>query len=379
MLVPVAETSQPAQPRARLSFLIHFAAFVIVIAGIREASDIVLQILVSVFAAVAVAPPIFVLQRKGVPFVVALGLVMAAAVGIIVGLASLVGSAAADFRDQLPFYEERVRGVLPRIEELLAEYGFSGELGLIDSLRNLIDPGQVMSLTAGLFAGFGGLLADGFLIFIMVIFLLLEAGAFPVKLQAAFGDRGRTLSQFGELASSVNRYLVIKTWLSLGTGLLAGLLCAVFGLDFAILWGVLAFLLNYVPNIGSILAAVPPALLAIVQLGPGTALFILIGYMLINNILGNVVEPRLMGQGLGLSTFAVVLSLIFWGWVLGPVGMLLSIPLTMSVKIAMEASPSTRWIAVLLGSGAAAEQAVETMRDASSAAKEPIRRSGAET
>jgi len=372
----VVNASQSAQPRARLSFLIHFAAFVIVIAGIREASDIVLQILVSVFAAVAVAPPIFVLQRKGVPFGIALGLVMAAAVGVIVGVASLVGSAAADFRDQLPFYEERVRGVLPRITELLAEYGFDSELGLIDSLRNLVDPGQVMSLTAGLFAGFGGLLADGFLIFIMVVFLLLEAGAFPAKLQAAFGDRGKTLSQFGQLASSVNRYLVIKTWLSLITGVLAGVWCAIFGLDFAILWGVLAFLLNYVPNIGSIIAAVPPALLAVVQLGPGTAVFILLGYVLINNVLGNVVEPRFMGQGLGLSTFAVVLSLIFWGWVLGPVGMLLSIPLTMSVKIAMEGNPSTRWMAVLLGSGAAAEQAVEAMRDASSAAKEPIRRSG---
>ena len=372
----MVNASQSAQPRARLSFLIHFAAFVIVIAGIREASDIVLQILVSVFAAVAVAPPIFVLQRKGVPFGIALGLVMAAAVGVIVGVASLVGSAAADFRDQLPFYEERVRGVLPRITELLAEYGFDSELGLIDSLRNLVDPGQVMSLTAGLFAGFGGLLADGFLIFIMVVFLLLEAGAFPAKLQAAFGDRGKTLSQFGQLASSVNRYLVIKTWLSLITGVLAGVWCAIFGLDFAILWGVLAFLLNYVPNIGSIIAAVPPALLAVVQLGPGTAVFILLGYVLINNVLGNVVEPRFMGQGLGLSTFAVVLSLIFWGWVLGPVGMLLSIPLTMSVKIAMEGNPSTRWMAVLLGSGAAAEQAVEAMRDASSAAKEPIRRSG---
>jgi len=372
----VAEASQSAQPRARLSFLIHFAAFVIVIAGIREASDIVLQILVSVFAAVAVAPPIFVLQRKGVPFGVALGLVMAAAVGVIFGVASLVGSAAADFREQLPFYEERVRGVLPRITEMLSEWGFESELGLIDSVRNLVDPGQVMSLTAGLFAGFGGLLADGFLIFIMVVFLLLEAGAFPAKLQAAFGDRGKTLSQFGQLASSVNRYLVIKTWLSLITGVLAGVWCAIFGLDFAILWGVLAFLLNYVPNIGSIIAAVPPALLAVVQLGPGTAVFILLGYVLINNVLGNVVEPRFMGQGLGLSTFAVVLSLIFWGWVLGPVGMLLSIPLTMSVKIAMEGNQSTRWMAVLLGSGAAAEQTVEAMRDASSAAKEPIRRSG---
>jgi predicted PurR-regulated permease PerM len=137
---------------------------------------------------------------------------------------------------------------------------------------------------------------------------------------------------------------------------LAGGLCAVVGVDFPVLWGVLAFFLNYVPNIGSIVAAIPPTLLALLGLGGGASFAILTGYVVINNVLGNIVEPRVMGQGLGLSPFAVLLSLVFWGWVLGPIGMLLSIPLTMAVKIAMESGDQTRWIAVLLGPGAAAAE-----------------------
>jgi predicted PurR-regulated permease PerM len=121
-----------------------------------------------------------------------------------------------------------------------------------------------------------------------------------------------------------------------------------FDLDFFLLWGVLAFLLNYIPNIGSIIAAVPAMSLAMLQLGIAEAGFIGLGFMVINMVMGNVVEPRYLGKGLGLSTLVVFLSLIFWGWLLGTVGMLLSVPLTMVIKIALESSQEGRWFAVLL-------------------------------
>ncbi len=124
---------------------------------------------------------------------------------------------------------------------------------------------------------------------------------------------------------------------------------AALGVDFPALWGLLAFLLNYVPTIGSFIAAVPALLLALIQLGPLTAAVAGIGFFVINVLMGNVVEPRYMGRGLGLSTLVVFVSLVFWGWMLGPVGMLLSVPLTMTAKIAMEANPSSAWLAVLLG------------------------------
>jgi predicted PurR-regulated permease PerM len=122
------------------------------------------------------------------------------------------------------------------------------------------------------------------------------------------------------------------------------------GVDYALLWGLIAFLLNYVPNIGSIIAAIPAVLLALVQLGPVHAVLVAGLYLIVNVVMGNAVEPRLMGKSLGLSTLVVFLSLVFWGWVLGPVGMLLSVPLTMIMKIALEVNPSTRWLAIMLGS-----------------------------
>jgi predicted PurR-regulated permease PerM len=127
------------------------------------------------------------------------------------------------------------------------------------------------------------------------------------------------------------------------------ILLLILNIDYALLWGLLAFLLNFIPNIGSIIAAIPAILLSLIQFGPGIAIITSVGYLVINFVFGNVLEPRMMGKGLGLSTLIVFLSLIFWGWILGPVGMLLSVPLTMVVKIALDSSDDTRWIATLLG------------------------------
>ena len=120
-------------------------------------------------------------------------------------------------------------------------------------------------------------------------------------------------------------------------------------MDYPLLWAVLAFALNYIPTVGSIIALIPPVLLSIVQLGFVEAIIILIGYVVINTIMGNILEPKFMGKGLGLSTLVVFLSLIFWGWVLGPIGMLLSVPLTITIKIALDSADETRWLAILLG------------------------------
>ena len=134
-----------------------------------------------------------------------------------------------------------------------------------------------------------------------------------------------------------------------GTGIFVATWLAIFGVDQYVLWGMLAFLLNYVPNIGSIIAAIPAVLLALVQGGFELALWATLGYVIVNVVVGSVIEPRLMGQGLGLSTLVVLLSLVFWGFILGPVGMLLSIPLTMMIKIGLEGNEQTQWVSILLG------------------------------
>ena len=146
----------------------------------------------------------------------------------------------------------------------------------------------------------------------------------------------------------------IKTATSAVTGVLVAALLFLLGVDYPVLWGLLAFLLNFVPNIGSIMAAIPPVLLAFLQpeSGMATAMYTALGFVAINCFISYAIEPRFMGQGLGLSTLVVFVSLVFWGWVLGPVGMLLSAPLTMTFKIVLSDFDDTRWIAVLMGSKA---------------------------
>ena len=162
-----------------------------------------------------------------------------------------------------------------------------------------------------------------------------------------------------EAAHKANRAIALTwprdVWWS-RTGVAVGIWVALVGVDFALLWGLLAFVLNYIPNFGSLVAAVPAILLAWVQLGPAAALLVALGYLVVNITMGSVLEPRIMGQGLGLSTLVVFLSLLAWGWILGTVGMFLAVPLTVALRIVLESNPSTRWIAVLMGPADEAEK-----------------------
>jgi predicted PurR-regulated permease PerM len=193
------------------------------------------------------------------------------------------------------------------------------------------------------------------LILLTVTFILLEASSFPHKLRSVLGDPQRTFPQFTKFIDDIRRYMIIKTIISLIAGVIIGLWLFILGVDFPILWGFIAFLLHFVPNVGQIIAAIPAVLLALIQLGPGPAALVGAGYLVVGFTLGNAVEPRLMGRKLGLSTLVVFLSLVFWGDLLGLIGVILCIPFTMTLKFAFESSESTRWIAILLGSEKPAE------------------------
>jgi predicted PurR-regulated permease PerM len=329
------------------------AALVVIVAGMRAAAELLVPLLVSGFLALICGPALVWLRRKGVPSGLAVALIVLGLVGIGTGVGLLVGSSINDFYQALPEYQERIQ---EQSRSLMVWFENLG-LAVPDTLlSDVIQPGAVMQLAAGLLSGVGGLVTDTLIIVLMVVFLLLEASSFSAKIRAAVGDPSARYPQFDTITQNVNRYLAIKTWVSLATGLIAGVWVAVLGVDFAVLWGLLAFLLNYIPNIGSVIAGIPPVLLALVQFGAGKALLVLAGYVVINNVLGNVVEPRFLGRSLGLSTLVVFVSLVFWQWVLGPVGMLLSVPLTMTLKIALESHEDTHWLAILLGSSEAAEE-----------------------
>ena len=191
------------------------------------------------------------------------------------------------------------------------------------------------------------------IIFLLVVFMLFETLNFRRKVAYALDDPEASLRRFQEFSETLKRYLAVKTLVSLLTGVMAWLACLLAGVDFPLLWGVLAFALNYIPNIGSAIAAVPPVLLLLLSQDGGlaSAFGLAMAYLGINFVLGNLVEPRLMGRALGLSTFVAFLSLVVWGWMLGVVGMLLSVVLTMTLKIALDSHPQTRWMAYMLGPG----------------------------
>ncbi len=334
-------------PPKHPGLLITLAALVVVIAGLKTASALLVPFLLAIFIAIICAGPFHWLQKRKVPPLLALLLVIGAMMLAGLLVATLIGSSVTDFTRNLPVYQQTLRGQTIQLAGYLDKFGIQISR---DVLLAHFDPGAVMQSAAGMLAKAGGVLTNSFLILLTVIFILFEAAGMPAKLQAALPDADRSLASFEKFVNGVRQYLAIKTFVSFGTGLVIAVALAALGLDYALLWGLIAFLLNYVPNIGSIIAAIPAVLLAVVQLGWIKALIVVIIYLTVNIIMGNAVEPKLMGRKLGLSPLVVFLSLVFWGWILGPVGMLLSVPLTMIVKIALEVGDSTRWLAILLGS-----------------------------
>lgn len=340
-----------------LRVLIGLAAVVIVIAGVRTAEAILIPFLLSAFISAIAATPLFWLQRHGVPTALALLAVIASVVLIGVVLGGLIGTSVREFTDSLPFYEQRLRNLADDGIALLDSLGFQVSKNV---MADYFDPGMAMRMVGRTMTGLGAVLSNIFLILVTVSFILLEAWSFPVKLREILRTPEHSLPAFGRFIHTMNRYMAIKSIVSVATGVLVGLMLWGLGVDFPLLWGTLAFLLNFVPNLGSLLASIPAILLTVIQLGFGHAAVVAVGYFAINVLMGNFIEPRYMGRGLGLSTLVVWLSLVFWGWALGPVGMLLSVPLTMTIKIAFEANPQTRWIAVLLGPAATQTEAPET-------------------
>jgi predicted PurR-regulated permease PerM len=327
--------------------LLSAAGFVVVVAGMRVASPILVPFLLAFFIAILCAPPLFWLQQKRIPQPVAI-FILVLAIAVIGGLmATLLGSSLNSFISSLPSYQlqlqERTASLLSWLDRLGVDVS-------VRTLEEVFNPGTAVQMAANLFTTLSNMLTDTVLILLTVVFLLLEMSSIPQKIDAAFRRPVESGEHINSFISSVNRYLSIKTLISLCTGVVVFIFLKVLGLNHALLWGVLAFLLNFVPNIGSLIAAVPPVLLGLVQLGHWQALIIACGFVAINVTIGNFIEPRFMGKRLGLSTLVVFLSLVFWGWVLGPVGMLLSVPLTMIVKIALASSEETRWISIMLGS-----------------------------
>ena len=327
--------------------LVTFAAFIVIVAGMKAAATIVVPVLFALFLAIICSSPVSWLVGKGISAWLAILVVILVILTVSSFVTGFLGASVSDFVRASPQYasalEQRFSGIYQWLE------GRGIDTDNIDILGK-VDANMVMGYTATVLNSLKDVLANGFLIIVTAVFMLLEASSFPKKLEEILDDPDGSMPQFEKITGEIRRYLAFKTWICLSTGIVATVLLVATGVDNPFLWGSLTFLLNYIPTIGSFIAAIPPILLAFVQYGFTKAIIVAIGYVVLNLIIGNFVEPRVMGKGLGLSTLVVFLSLIFWGWVFGPAGMILSVPLTMMMKIVLESREDTKWIAVILGS-----------------------------
>ncbi|RUO35304.1 AI-2E family transporter [Aliidiomarina sanyensis] len=321
------------------------AAIVVILAGVKAASVIVVPFLLALFITIIFQPVIQWFRLKNLPpFAAIVAIVM---VILVAGfaLAGLIVQSVNEFTLNMPVYRARMTEQFSALVTFAAQFNIHLNQAL---LQEQFDPARLMSMAVNILSSLGGMLTNTLLILLIVAFMLAESALIPKKISLAFGQPEKQMKRFSSMLIAINKYLALKTIISLVTGFLVGFGLWLLGVDHFILWAVVAFLFNYIPNIGSILAAIPAVIMALIQFSPLMAGAVAALYLAINLVMGNLIEPRVMGRGLGLSTLVVFLSLIFWGWLLGPVGMLLSVPLTMMVKIGFEENPNTRWLAIML-------------------------------
>ncbi|MEX1116459.1 MAG: AI-2E family transporter [Akkermansiaceae bacterium] len=345
-------------------------ALVLVVAGLRAAQGFFLPVLLAFFVATVSFPITNLLRKRGVPRSLAVLLTVLFDFAFIAGVILLGVTLVGDLQRKWDMryatqLSQQVRSGSESLAAQLEKWGVADakekiQMAVENNLANLQDIRfeKIWDVSTGVLSQVVGFFGASLVVVILTIFMLSEARMFGRRLEAISQARGPNIARMLSATRDIQRYLAIKTAISLVTGLLAGLLCWAAGLDFYVLWGILAFALNFIPVIGSLVAGVPPVILALLIAGLPNALLVAGGYLLINNFLGNFIEPLLVGRRFGISTLVVVISVLFWGWVWGPLGMLLAVPLTMMLKVMLDGSEEFRWIAVAISAeqpGAVAE------------------------
>ncbi|MDR3197397.1 MAG: AI-2E family transporter [Planctomycetaceae bacterium] len=368
-----------------MKFLIAFASIVVIFAGIKAAQPLAGPFLLAIFFAMVLTPPLRWLKQKGLSDWAALSALSLLVFLSGMGLVWILSYSLTDFVDRLPAYREkatagvakfdnwindavqqfdRVEKTVPKIPIFLEEPAESvnraqpvetpqpQKTAEISRERfSLFDVIHLDTLIGYVHFGVKELLniaTVSTLVVILVIFMLIEASRLPEKVRAAFDGNDLSNEYFKKIAADTWNYMKIKTVICLLTGFVTAVGLWFLGIEYALLWGILIFFLNFIPNIGQIIALVPPVLLALLDQGAAMAFVVLIWLVIVNTLFGYGVEPRYLEEGLGISGLVVLLSLIFWGWLLGLIGMFLSAPLTMVMKIVLQNNRKTRWIAVLL-------------------------------
>ncbi len=331
--------------------LLMLASGVAILAGMRVAAPVIGPVLIALLITIAWSPGSAWLRKRGWPPTLAALTGILIGVGAIALMVLLVWSSALQLQESLPEYRSRIDTLRETATGLLARLP-------VDTSRLLnadfLQPGALVSRGLQIVGGVTSTAGAFSLLVLIMAFMMIEAVRYPQKIFdaiAASADdngEGSTASELGRFVKSMRSYIVLNTVFGLAAAVLNTVLLWAIGVDFALLWGVLSFLLSFLPNIGFVLALAPPALLALLQFGVARALMVVVGFIVINTIIDNVVKPRFVGESLDLSPAVVVLSLVFWGWLLGPVGALLAVPLSIAVKFLFESFDEVRWLAHLM-------------------------------
>ena len=325
-------------------FLLALGCIVVVVGGLKLAADLLVPIVLAFFLSVISLPILRWLRSIGIPRFPAVFLTVIIGLGILSPVVFIGLNMLTEFQNNFDIYNE---GLTKKVGEFQKWVEETLDYEMTIDAQNVIS--TIQSSVFNFIGGAAGFLKDFTFVVILMIFFLSEAGGFSRKVIAIRRANGPDLAAFTATAKDVQKYLGIKTLISFITGILAATVTGWLGLEFALLWGMVAFIFNYIPAIGSIIASIPPTLLALVDKSPGTALTVLIGFLIINMILGNFVEPMLLGKRFGISTAVIVLSVVFWGWLWGITGMFLAVPLTMLLKVTLNDSDEFKWFAVFLG------------------------------
>jgi len=324
------------------------ASVIIVISGAKLASAIVVPFLLSLFITIILLVPVEALMRRGVATWLSLLVVVVIMLVFFAAIFVIVGSAGAAFTADLPGYQAELQALIASVSSWFDARGVDVSAS---GLRDVLNPERIVSFFQGFIGDIGGALSNIMLIVFTVMFMLSDTSLIKQKLAWHQQQHSAVEGQLGGLSDLVvllSTYTKIMAAVSLLTGFLIWLGLSLMGIKYPVLWGLLAFLLNFIPTIGSIIAAFPVLLLALLSLDPVLLLMIIALYLIVNTVVGNFIQPIWMGDEVGLSTLIVFLSMVFWGWLFGPVGMFLSVPLTIAVKFLSLRNPNTLWLAVLL-------------------------------
>ncbi len=346
-------TEQPCY--IKIHPLLYAAAGVIVIAGLKIGAPIINPILMAVFFSIIILQPIKWLEKRGVNSALSVIIVVLSLIIVFFAIGGAIRESVIEFSRNLPTYKKQLSDITESSITLLNRYGIDISA---DSVANNFNAGSAFGYVSKFIGGVGGVFGQIALLMLVAAFIIGEATSFPVKLKVILKNPTVSLDNITVISKNIRHYLGIKTITGLIGGISVAILLFVMHIQYAIVWGILVLLMRYIPNIGSIIAAIPIMLFVLIQDGLAGVLYVGIGFGLINFIIGQIIEPKFLAKGMNLSTLAVFLSLIFWGWILGNVGMLLAVPITMAMKISFETRENSRWMAVMLGSEKNAEEAL---------------------